>query len=429
MKFRAIIDPESAVVPTVGPADDHVPFSLYGQPSGDIEMSVGGAVLSTIRRKQLAPSAVAWDFLSIAMSAILVDAASLRAHSPDGWTRELTLEIPVTDPTRWSANAPALQAALSFLTTDVWTLRFSRGAPHFQPAKHPVVPENDCVALLSGGLDSLIGAIDLVSDGRRPYLVSQTVRGDRRAQEEFAAKVEVSEHIQLNHNARTGQAVDEASQRARSLVFIAYGVLVASTLAATAEGRTIDLFVNENGFIAINPAMTPMRVGSLSTRPAHPLYFALLQQVFDAMDIRVRLSNPYKFQTKGEMLANCANQELLRQLARRSTSCGRYQRHGYTHCGRCIPCQVRRAAFLRWPQPDLTGYVFENLGAENEHCAGFDDVRSLAVARLVIAEEGLARWLGTALSSVPTDDKALTRDMLSRAMDELGALHDRYGVG
>ena len=88
------------------------------------------------------------------------------------------------------------------------------------------------------------------------------------------------------------------------------------------------------------------------------------------------------------MLAECRDQKLLAEFAHQSTSCGRYQRHNYRHCGRCLPCQVRRSAFLRWGQADDTDYVFENLGRNDEDHAAFDDVRSVALARLTIAEDG-----------------------------------------
>ena len=36
------------------------------------------------------------------------------------------------------------------------------------------------------------------------------------------------------------------------------------------------------------------------------------------------------------MLKNCAAQAFLRKFAHVSTSCGRYARNGYKHCGRCL---------------------------------------------------------------------------------------------
>ena len=69
---------------------------------------------------------------------------------------------------------------------------------------------------------------------------------------------------------------------------------------------------------------------------------------------------------KGEMLRDCSDQPLLSSLAGESTSCGRFQRYGYRHCGRCVPCQVRRAAFLKWGTADSTDYVYSDLGRRDE---------------------------------------------------------------
>ena len=220
----------------------------------------------------------------------------------------------------------------------------------------------------------------------------------------------------------------ERSQRARSLIFIAYAVLVATSLKTYSEGETVELFVNENGYIAINPPLTPMRVGSLSTRTVHPRFVALVQEILDAIGLKVAVTNPYKFKTKGEMLEECRDQRLLLQLAHRSTSCGRYQRYGFTHCGRCLPCQIRRAAFVRWGKVDGTDYVFVPLGQQDEAHAAFDDVRSVATALNVVQDKGVDRWLGATLASVPTGDRNPTRQMLERGIQELGALHRSLGV-
>jgi hypothetical protein len=93
------------------------------------------------------------------------------------------------------------------------------------------------------------------------------------------------------------------------------------------------------------------------------------------------------------------DQALLSTEASVSTSCGRFQRFNYRHCGRCVPCQIRRAAFTAWGHDDPTEYVYADLGRPDEDHAAFDDVRSVALARLVVAEEGFDRWLGPTLSS------------------------------
>lgn len=402
--------------------------TLYARPNAAQTTTAGAAMLEKVRRAGLAPTTLAWDFASIALAAVVADFAERRSTSPDGWTREFDVQVPVSDPDMWDAQSDTLSRALSFLTTDRWNFTFTAGTvPYVKPkGRRLVKPEADCVALLSGGLDSLIGGIDLVKTGVVPYFVSHTVPGDRAKQEAFAARLD-ARLLALNHNVATG-GPKERSQRARSLIFLAYGVLVATSLEAYADAQLVDLFVNENGYISINPPLTPMRVGSLSTRTVHPRFIGLLQDVLDGAGLEVNLTNPYRFQTKGEMLKNCRNQGLLLELAYQSTSCGRYQRYGYRHCGRCVPCQIRRAAFVRWGETDGTDYRFVPLGRNDEEHAAFDDVRSVATALSVVNDQGVDRWLGATLASVPTENRDATRKMLERGIKELGALHKRLGV-
>jgi hypothetical protein len=128
------------------------------------------------------------------------------------------------------------------------------------------------------------------------------------------------------------------------------------------------------------------------------------------------------------MLKECANQPLLKTLAARSTSCGRFQKYNYHHCGRCVPCQVRRASFLAWGEQDPTLYKFEDLGRNDRWHAGFDDVRSVGMALATVKDAGFDDWLGSALSWPQIDNREALKNMLRRGLDELGALHDRYGV-
>ena len=407
---------------------DGLQVVLYGQPGHPGRGSAGAAAKHDILRAGLMAAPRAWDFLSLALSVVTADLAGLRDDSPDGWTREFELSVAVADPVFWASQAGALEAALAFLTTDRWTLRFMGGGLLPAPPREPARPTEDCVLLLSGGLDSLVGVIDRVGEGRRPLAVSQTVRGDAEKQVEFAQKVGGGlRHLQLNHNA-SAPGMEEASQRARSFIFIAFGVLAATTLARYHQGGTVPLYVCENGFIALNPPLTRSRIGSLSTRTAHPEFLHRLQRVLDATGLHVRIENPYAHKTKGEMLKECSDQTLLRNEAPRSTSCGRFQRFNYRHCGRCVPCQVRRAAFLAWCEPDMTGYVYEPLGRDDPDYAGFDDVRSAAMAVAEIRSDGLDAWLGAALTAPLIGNVAPLRSVIERGLGELAALHAAYGV-
>ncbi|WP_271910239.1 Qat anti-phage system QueC-like protein QatC [Vreelandella alkaliphila] len=407
-------------------ADPAMPVVIYGQAEKG-QVSVGGYTRHLIKKTHLEISPQAWDFLSIALSIVAADFSDLRAKSADGWTRTLELHIAVQDPVFWNAQARALEAALRFLTTDIWTFVFHSGG-YGPPAQLQAFhPREDSVALLSGGMDSLIGTIDLVSQGRNPYAVSQIVRGDGQKQDDFAQSLELS-RIGLNHVARS-PGLQEPSQRARSIVFLAFGLAVATSLDRYHQGDRVPLYICENGFIAINPPLTVTRLGSLSTRTAHPEYLGRLQQIFDAAGINVQIQNPYALKTKGEMMAGCLNQHLLKQHAVTSTSCGRFQRFGYKHCGRCVPCQVRRASFMRWGEVrDSTPYVYDNLSIDTPQYGRFEDVRSVGMAVASAAQDGFDQWLGHSLFSPFIIDKNGYRRMLIQGLDELATLHSFYGL-
>ena len=113
----------------------------------------------------LSPTAIGVDLITLAA---LVHAADTRVSrlqtSQDGWTRELSIVVPVSDPDRWNAAVPTLERMLRFLTGDMWRVRF-RALAGKRPGASRVPriirrEDFDGVSLFSGGLDSLIGAID-----------------------------------------------------------------------------------------------------------------------------------------------------------------------------------------------------------------------------------------------------------------------------
>ena len=329
----------------------------------------------------------------------------------------------------WTGQSDLLTRQLKFLTTDIWSLTFLEGGAQPVPKKPAAKPDQDCVVLLSGGLDSLIGTIDLVHvHDMTPYAVSQVSKGDKQTQSFFAANIGGGlAHLQLNHNANC-PGENERSQRSRSIIFLAYGVLMATALARYHVGADVTLFVCENGFISINPPLTDSRLGSLSTRTTHPVFMGQFQQLLDEADLRVKLKSPYQFRTKGEMLSGCADQTFLRKYAHTSTSCGRYVRNRYKHCGRCLPCLIRRAAFHAWGVPDKTHYVYANLSRDDKDHARYDDVRSAAMAVAAAKAEGLTNWASPSLSTALLGDAAPYRDVLGRGLDELGSFLKAEGV-
>lgn len=128
------------------------------------------------------------------------------------------------------------------------------------------------------------------------------------------------------------------------------------------------------------------------------------------------------------MIRESADPLLLAELAIESTSCGRYQRYGLQHCGRCLPCSVRRAAFLAAGLADTTSYRYEDL--RKYVGADLEDLRAIARARIQVQDQGLDRWIGNALNSPHIRNADALRAMLNAINLENGfRLVLRYSVG
>ena len=115
--------------------------------------------------------------------------------------------------------------------------------------------------------------------------------------------------------------------------------------------------------------------------------------------------------------------------AHQTTSCGRFKRFGYRHCGRCVPCLIRRAAFHAWKVRDQTEYVYEDLSIDDADHARSDDVRAAAMAVAEAADGGIDEWLGAALSSPAMRGSALElRDIAARGLTEIADFLEMFRI-
>jgi hypothetical protein len=151
----------------------------------------------------------------------------------------------------------------------------------------------------------------------------------------------------------------------------------------------------------------------------------MLQEIWDAIGIKGELVLPYKYKTKGEVLKECKNQVLLRQLVFDSNSCGKYQRHKLQQCGVCVPCLVRRAAFLEAGFTDDTakGYLYENLKYSASH-----DLVAVTLALKQVELQGVGRFVKSNLSFAKGEDRKELLNVVSRGIAELNHLLRSYGV-
>ena len=142
-----------------------------------------GRAISDLARLKVHPTEIGIDALVLATHVHAADTRISRtSESQDGWTREIRLVVPVSDTDRWTAAAPTFVRLLNFLTGDRWMLAFRARPRRFAAvvSVRPVRqtgPPFDYLALFSGGLDSLIGAIDALESRRTPLLISHAGEG------------------------------------------------------------------------------------------------------------------------------------------------------------------------------------------------------------------------------------------------------------
>jgi hypothetical protein len=350
--------------------------------SGDYQLAHGiGQALHDLWLMEVYPSEIGIDLLVLAAHVHAADTRVARAsESQDGWTRELRLVVPVADPLHWTTAAPVFVRMLNFLTGDRWVLDFRERPQRFsviarKRSVNQPLPSFDYLSLFSGGLDSLIGTIDALENGRKPLLISHAGEGaTSMAQNTIFDQLKLSyqcrklDRLRLWMQFPDGLVSDSAGEnttRGRSFLFFALGVF-----AGTGFEREFTLKVPENGLIAVNVPLDPLRLGALSTRTTHPFYIARWNQALMNLGVLGHIENPYWDKTKGEMVSACANSELLLRLTPLSLSCasptkGRWQGHAIQHCGYCLPCLIRRAALFSGLNPvlDPTDYTLDELTA------------------------------------------------------------------
>jgi len=411
-----------------------------------LDHGIGGA-LTSLKKIGVFPSEIGIDLLVLAAHVHAADTRISRTEqSQDSWTREIRLVVPVSDPARWDAAALTLRRSLDFLTGDRWTIGFrprpARFATIAQAAPPSLIaPPFDSVSLFSGGLDSLIGAIDLLEDGSTPLLVSHFGEGATSdAQGKLFAGLKKHYITSSFERLRVGMTfVDglvegvgsENSTRGRSFLFFALGVF-----AGTGLGRRFILRVPENGLIALNVPLDPLRLGSNSTRTTHPYYMARWNDLLVALGIDGEIRNPYWDRTKGEMAAACRNPDLLKKLATDSLSCSspakaRWLGHGIEQCGYCLPCLIRRAALAAawgtgndpttYTVPDLHAYPLDTRQATGVQVRSFQ----YAIERLK-AKPQLANLLIHKPGSLADEAEHLDQlaDVYRRGLSEVERLID-----
>lgn len=324
----------------------------------------------------------ALDLFYISLMVYYADRKILRMNSYDAWTRRFKIHMPVLEFEKWNYNKDLLEKTLAFLSGDIWEFEFRERNYNevekdfikgFERTKKKYSPKAFC--MLSGGLDSFIGAIDLLNDKKDIVFVSHYGGGKGVIQYQEKLKIQLKDKFKLNDNqffnfyAAPLKGVEDTT-RTRSFMFFAHAIILASGV-----GEKMTLYIPENGLISLNIPLTNTRLGTSSTRTTHPYYMNNLQLLLDSLGIDVELKNPYQFFTKGEMIENCKSPSFLESNIDNTMSCsspdhGRFNGEATpSHCGTCLPCIIRRASIKKAYGTDESYYRdkdFKTLQAINE---------------------------------------------------------------
>ncbi len=306
-------------------------------------------------------SATVLDFLFFSSIVYAVDKMVSRKETHDNWTRELEVSIPVSDPGNWRNVKEHLEACLSFLTGDIWEIHFrTLECSLYRPRRRrrrrrisiPLI-RPIAVCLFSGGLDSLIGAIDWLESNPQSSVLL-VGHHDRDVSGPLSDQKALLQILRPDYPGRIDSLLlrvglesggKETTFRSRSLLFIALGLYAAHSISEHAE-----LLIPENGTISLNVPLTPSRSGTCSTRTTHPSFLNMVRRILPELGMENPVINPFEFKTKGECVEQCLNQDVLNVAALRSVSCAKsghrrtWLNRSAKGCGRCLPCIYRRAS-------------------------------------------------------------------------------------
>ena len=298
------------------------------------------------------PTLSSLDILYFTSIIYSIDKLIPRSESNDNWSRDIFITIPVSNVTLWDKAKLELKNALDFLTSDNWNLSFSKLKRQYFQKKKNILPLNaniDNICLFSGGLDSLAGGINLVDESDNILFISHvdSTGASSTIQQPLIERIKEvypQKYIEQSPFHIFADASNEGTTRGRSILFHGLALFHAMNLDVD------KIIAPENGVISINLPLTPSRTCSNSTKTMHPYFLDKFQSALTTLGINIKIENPYLLKTKGEMLVENKNTDLIQELTTQTLSCS----HGGGHtngwfrnsnnCGYCIPCTIRRAS-------------------------------------------------------------------------------------
>ena len=308
--------------------------------------------------KNLEP--ICHDLLDIATFVYYADNSVPRGTEKDlytdNWVRNFHFIIPVRELQIWQKPEilNTLIEMLGYLTEDKFNFTFvnRERTPEQLILKDfseslPPAPESDCVALFSGGMDSLSGVIDLYENSKKPILISHQSRNTLAAlQKKLAGEIRnrceawAFPHLGVTIN-RMSNIAKESSQRSRSFLYLALGSIIAHEMGFS------ELSIYENGITSFNLPRSGQTTGTQATRSTHPKvvdhFKTLASTIFNT---NFEIITPFIWKTRTDVL-DVLKRNNVQDLLLLSCSCAHSRRTKmYPHCGTCSQCVDRRFSMI-----------------------------------------------------------------------------------
>ena len=371
-----------------------------------------------------APSDAAIDMVRLAAGAYMADRLTRR---PTTFSRTIDLTVQVSDVAPWDGSLDEVADLLFWLSGDTWNLEVINEEIDRPDDEVEPIPSVDVVALLSGGLDSFCAATLANRDESRLFCGHWDNPIVKHSQDVSWSHLTDDMGLMGEYHQVSLTEVEkkqEASTRSRTLLFIALAVAMADARdAARVE-------IPENGYTSVNLPLGADRGGALSTRSTHPSTLRTVNEILQALGITVELRDPFIVMTKGELVsaAAAASPASFPSGAANTLSCskldGRWYPGGNTnhHCGLCVPCLVRRGAFIAAGLQDDTPYLSDYLtgdALDKLHRNRADDVNAVRYSLAKGIDERAVMANGPYTDDLDFD---AAFDICTRGLEELRAI-------
>jgi hypothetical protein len=302
-----------------------------------------------------------------------------------GWSRDITLSLPVHDPSKWNQQQVlnTLHEALEFLTGDCWHIAFT------QRQKAAARPQQGLFNLTTGavgvipfseGLDSnAVGALLSKDYGKSLVRVRLGKKRYDQPEDEHGKK---EPFTAIPYQVRPGERrFAESSARTRGFKFAMLSGLAAYLAAAK------KVFVPESGQGALGPPLVTVGQSYEDFRN-HPRFTLKMSAFLKALlDHDVVFEFPRLWYTKGETLAAYAELNGLNPEWGKMRSCWQDNRqvsiNGHRRqCGICAACMLRRLSLHAAKIDDSNeNYIWENLSASTFEAGAADGFNKITKAQ------------------------------------------------